>query len=64
MKVFIVPKPGENLTGDEVIAFCKERLSAYKVPRFVEFIDDLPLTAIGKPDRKALRQREMEKLKK
>ena len=64
VKVFIVTKPGESLTADEVIAHCRERLSAYKVPRFVEFIDDLPLTAIGKPDRKALRQREMEKLKK
>ena len=61
VKVFIVPKPGESLTAEEVIAHCRERLSAYKVPRFVEFLDDLPLTAIGKPDRKVLRQREMEK---
>lgn len=45
------------------IDYCKERLSAYKVPKYVEFIDELPLTAIGKPDRKVLKQREMEKLK-
>jgi long-chain acyl-CoA synthetase len=47
----------------EVIDYCKERLSPYKVPKYVEFIDELPLTAIGKPDRKVLKQREIVKLK-
>lgn len=64
IKVFIVPKPGETMTAEEVVQFCKEKLSPYKVPKMVEFIDELPLTAIGKPDRKALRQQEMEKMKK
>jgi len=63
IKLFLVLKPGETMAEKEVIDYCKERLSPYKVPKYVEFIDELPLTAIGKPDRKALKQRELEKLK-
>jgi long-chain acyl-CoA synthetase len=61
VKVFIVPKPGETVTEQEVIDYCKERLTPYKVPRLVEVIQDLPLTAIGKVDRKVLKQKELEK---
>jgi len=61
IKLFIVTKPDMTMTEEEVIAYCKESLSAYKVPKYVEFIDELPLTSFGKPDRKALRQMEMEK---
>lgn len=39
---------GHSLTEKEVIAFCKENLAAFKCPRFVRFIDELPKTAIGK----------------
>lgn len=63
IKLFLVLKPGETMAEKEVIDYCKERLSPYKVPKYVEFIDELPLTAIGKPDRKALKQRELEKMK-
>jgi hypothetical protein len=38
VKAFVVPKPGEDLTEAEVIAFCKSRLAAYKVPLFEEVI--------------------------
>jgi len=58
VKVFIQTKPGQNLTEQEVIDYCKERLTPYKVPKIVEFIDELPVTSVGKPDRKALRKRE------
>ena len=64
VKVFIVPKPGESLTKEEVIDFCKERLAAYKVPKLVEFRDSLPKTAVGKILRKDLKQEEIEKAKK
>ena len=53
-KVYIVLKEGETLTEDEVFAFCRQKLTGYKVPTHVEFIDALPRTAVGKPDRKAL----------
>lgn len=55
VKTYVIVKPGETLTGQEVIDYCKERLAAYKVPKIVEFIGQLPRTSLGKPDRKALR---------
>ncbi len=61
VKVFIVPKKDVSVTEQEIIDFCAERLSAYKVPKFVEFIDTLPLTAVGKPMRNELRKREANK---
>jgi len=61
VKLTLVLKPGETMTVDEVLSFCRENLTAYKVPREVEFLDDLPLTPVGKADRKELRRREMEK---
>lgn len=57
LKLALVLKPGEELTEAEVRDFCKEHLSGYKVPQQVIFVDELPLTPVGKPDRKTLRQR-------
>ena len=57
LKLALVLKPGEELTEAEVRDFCKEHLSGYKVPQQVVFVDELPLTPVGKPDRKTLRQR-------
>jgi long-chain acyl-CoA synthetase len=48
------------MTVDEARAFCKENLSGYKVPTQVAFLSELPVTPVGKPDRKKLRQLEME----
>ena len=56
IKLFLVLKPGEIITEDEVIAFCRESLAAYKVPRYVEFLEDIPRTNMQKVDRKALRE--------
>ncbi len=61
IKAFIVVKEGETLTAEEVTAYCKEHLAAYKVPKQIEFMDELPKTAIGKILRKDLRDRELEK---
>ena len=60
LKLALVLKPGEELTAEEVRAFCKENLSGYKVPKEVVFLDTLPVTAVGKPDRKKLRQMQLE----
>jgi long-chain acyl-CoA synthetase len=54
VKVFIVKKD-KSLTEKEVIAFCKENLTGYKVPKQVEFRKDLPKTNVGKILRKDLR---------
>lgn len=54
VKAYVVAKPGESLTNDEVINFCKEKLAAYKVPKIIEFMDELPKSAVGKILRKEL----------
>jgi long-chain acyl-CoA synthetase len=58
VKVFVVVKPEETLTEEEVIAYCKEKLAAYKVPRLVEFRQELPKSMVGKVLRKELRAEE------
>ena len=62
-KSFIVLKPGETLTEAEVIAFCKQSLVAYKAPKYVEFIDEIPKTKNRKQDRALLRKREDERIR-
>jgi long-chain acyl-CoA synthetase len=64
VKAYIVLKPGEKATADEIIAFCRERLAAYKVPKIIEFRDALPKSAIGKVLRKILRAEEEARRKK
>jgi long-chain acyl-CoA synthetase len=51
---FVVPKPGEQLTADEIRAFCRERLAPYKVPREIKFRAELPKTTVGKVLRRVL----------
>jgi long-chain acyl-CoA synthetase len=54
VKAFIVLKPGETATEEEIIEFCRENLAPYKVPKFVEFRDALPKTMVGKILRREL----------
>lgn len=56
VKAYIVKKPGESLTEEEVVRFCKGKLAAYKIPRAIEIRDELPKTAVGKILRKELRR--------
>ena len=56
VKAFIVLKEGEKATAEEITAFCRERMAAYRVPRLVEFRDDLPKSIIGKVLRRELRE--------
>ncbi|MBW1869475.1 MAG: long-chain fatty acid--CoA ligase, partial [Deltaproteobacteria bacterium] len=64
VKAFIVPREGETLTEEDVIAFCKKKLAAYKVPKMIEFMDELPKSTVGKVLRRELREREIERVKK
>ena len=57
-KSFVVAAGGSGVTEQEVIEHCREHLIAYKCPKYVEFVDAVPLTAMGKPDKKELRRRE------
>jgi long-chain acyl-CoA synthetase len=54
VKAWIVLKPGETATSDEIKAFCKERLAPYKVPSHYEFRKELPKTTVGKILRREL----------
>ena len=59
--IFVVRKdPG--LTADALIAHCKENLTGYKIPRHIEFRDELPKTNVGKILRRALRDEELARL--
>ncbi len=58
VKAYVVKKAGEEVTQEEIIAFCKTKLAPYKVPKLIEFRDALPKSAIGKILRKILRQEE------
>jgi long-chain acyl-CoA synthetase len=63
VKAFIVVKDGETLTEEEVVSYCREKLAAYKVPKIIEFIDELPKSAVGKILRRELREMELKKNK-
>jgi long-chain acyl-CoA synthetase len=57
-KAFVVPKPGARLDEQKLLAFCREKLAAFKVPRSVEILDELPKTATGKIWKRKLRDME------
>ncbi|MCC9195292.1 AMP-binding protein [Arthrobacter sp. zg-Y820] len=57
---YVSLKPGHTLTEEEVIEFTKQRLAAYKYPRIVHVIEDLPKTQTGKIRRKVLRDSPLE----
>jgi len=61
VKAFVVLKEGETATADDIITFCKEKLTGYKVPKMVEFRESLPQSAVGKVLRRILRDEEVKK---
>ena len=54
-KAYVVLKPGTSRDADGIIELCREQLAAYKVPRAVQFVADLPKTSTGKIMRRELR---------
>ena len=57
VKAYVSLRPGQSATAEELIAFCREQMAAYKYPRQVEFLDELPKTVSGKLLRRELRDR-------
>lgn len=55
-RVIVALRPGVHLTEEELLAFCRERLAGFKVPKSVVFVDDLPKTGANKVDKERLRQ--------
>jgi long-chain acyl-CoA synthetase len=60
VKVFVVSS-NPDLTAAEITSWCRERLTAYKIPRHIEFRDELPKTNVGKILRRELRDEELKK---
>lgn len=54
-KAVIKLRPGAEVGTEEIIAFCKEKLSPYKVPKIVDFVEDFPRTAAGKILKRSLK---------
>ncbi|MBQ6918707.1 MAG: AMP-binding protein [Synergistaceae bacterium] len=61
-KAYVIKAQDAQVSEGELVKFCKERLSHYKVPRSVEFVDSLPISPTGKILRRVLRQKEREKV--
>jgi long-chain acyl-CoA synthetase len=57
VKAFIVVKDGENVTEDEISRYCREKMASYKIPRIIEFVDQIPRSASGKTLRRILREK-------
>jgi long-chain acyl-CoA synthetase len=55
IKAFVALNPGEQLVESELIAYCKERIAAYKYPRVIEVRNELPKSATGKVLKKQLK---------
>ncbi|AOM82304.1 AMP-binding protein [Salisediminibacterium beveridgei] len=64
VKAFIVKREGHEVSEKDLDAFCRERLSSYKVPKLYEFREELPKTMVGKVLRRALLEEEKEKARK
>lgn len=63
IKAFIQLRPGVQATEEEILDFCKERMTGYKRPRSVEFRESLPTSVVGKVLRRVLKEEELKKMK-
>jgi fatty-acyl-CoA synthase len=58
VKALVVPRAGVDTDADNVIAWARGHMAAYKVPHAIEFVDSLPKTATGKVQWRALQEKE------
>ncbi len=63
VKSFVVLIEGHTATADELVQYCRKELAAYKIPRQIEFRDELPKSTVLKVLRRELREQELAKLK-
>ena len=59
---WIITKSGASCTEDEIRAFCREQIAHYKVPRYIRFVEELPVTVTGKPQKFVMREAMMREL--
>ena len=56
LAAWIITKPGQSCTEDEVREFCRDQIAHYKVPRYIRFVQELPVTVTGKPQKFVMRE--------
>ena len=60
---WIVLKPGEQATDEDIRTFCREQIAHYKVPRYIRFVSEMPMTITGKVQKFVMRERMIEELR-
>ncbi|KXU88688.1 AMP-binding protein [Paraburkholderia monticola] len=60
---WIILKAGERATEDEIREFCRDQIAHYKIPRYIRFVDEMPMTVTGKVQKFAMRERMIEELR-
>ena len=59
---WIILKPGQSATEDDIRAFCKDQIAHYKIPRYIRFVDEMPMTVTGKVQKFIMREQMVESL--
>ncbi len=62
LMAWVVPRPGSNLTTEDVRDFCREKIAHYKIPRYVKFVDSFPMTVTGKVQKFKMKEAAIEEL--
>jgi fatty-acyl-CoA synthase len=62
LATWIVPKPGQQISEEEVLDFCRGQIAHYKIPKYIRFVDELPMTVTGKAQKFVMRQRMIDEL--
>jgi fatty-acyl-CoA synthase len=60
---WVVLKPGSDCTQDEIREFCRDQIAHYKVPRYIRFVEEIPMTVTGKAQKFVMRERMIEEFK-
>jgi fatty-acyl-CoA synthase len=62
LMAWVVLKPGAEVSSDELRGFCRGKIARYKVPRYVKFVDEFPMTVTGKVQKFKMREQAIEEL--
>ena len=59
---WVVLKAGQTMSEDDLRSFCQGQIAHYKIPRYVRFVSEFPMTITGKPQKFVMRERMIEEL--
>ena len=60
---WIQPHSGNEIETDEIIDYCRERLAHFKIPKYIWFVDEFPMTVTGKLQKFRMRELAMDKMR-